>query len=43
LTATPYRLKQYITGPMIKFLTRNRDSIFQEVIHVTQIEEIERE
>lgn len=43
LTATPYRLKQYITGPMIKFLTRNRGSIFQEVIHVTQIDEIEME
>jgi DNA repair protein RadD len=43
LTATPYRLKQYMTGPMIKFITRNRNGIFQEVIHVTQIDEIESE
>lgn len=42
LTATPYRLKVYEQAPMLKFLTRVRKPIFQKVIHVTQISEIER-
>ena len=40
LTATPYRLKQYMSWSMLRFLTRTRNCIFQEVIHYTQIEEI---
>lgn len=40
LTATPYRLKHYQTGNILRFLTRTRNSIFQEVIHLTQIQDI---
>lgn len=43
LTATPYRLKQYMTWSMLRFLTRTRNSIFQEVIHFTQIQEIAKQ
>lgn len=41
LTATPYRLKIYQTAPMLKFLTRVKNPIFQKVVHVTQIKDID--
>ena len=38
LTATPYRLYSYQNyGSMLKFLTRSRDKIFQEVIYYVQV------
>lgn len=40
LTATPYRLKTYMAGSMLQFLTRTRPSIFKEVIYAVQISDL---
>lgn len=40
LTATPVLLRQGMYGAELKMLNRTRDSIFQRIIHVTQITEV---
>lgn len=40
LTATPYRLRSYSTGSMLKFLTRTRPRIFTDVLYYCQISEL---
>ena len=40
LTATPYRLKTYQTGAILKFLTRTRPRIFDKVLYFCQITDL---
>lgn len=40
LTATPYRLKSYMAGSMLKFLTRTRPRIFDSVLYYVQIADL---
>lgn len=40
LTATPYRLSSYQGGSMLKFLTRTRPRIFNEVLYVCQTSDL---
>lgn len=40
LTATPYRLHNGIMGSMLKFLTRTRPRIFDEVLFYVQVSEL---
>lgn len=40
LTATPYRLSSYQGGLMLKFLTRTRPRIFNEVLYVCQTSDL---
>ena len=40
LTATPYRLSSYMGGSMLKFLTRTRPRIFNEVLYVCQTSDL---
>ena len=40
LTATPYRLSNYIGGSMLKFLTRTRPRIFTQVLYACQVSDL---
>lgn len=40
LTATPYRLYSYMGGSMLKFLTRTRPRVFDDVIYHCQVREL---
>lgn len=37
LTATPYRLTSYMSGSMLKFITRTRPNVFSKVIYQVQV------
>lgn len=40
LTATPYRLCSYMGGSMLKFLTRTRPRVFDDVIYCCQVRDL---
>ena len=43
LTATPFRLHSNSFGSTLRFLTRTRPRIFQDVVHVTQVGDLARQ